>query len=72
VKDKRKEYLKTYRKLKIECGCGGGYLMKHKGQHEGTKIHINNLEEKEKNDLEKWENIVFIEYPYGNGKRFLV
>jgi hypothetical protein len=28
VKEKHKEYLKTYRNIKIECGCGGGHLMK--------------------------------------------
>jgi hypothetical protein len=57
VKEKQKENMKTYRNIKIECGCGGGYFMKHKGRHERTKIHINNLEEKEKNDLEKWRKI---------------
>ena len=34
-----------------------GIFMKHKGRHERTKIHTNNLEEKDKNDLEKWRNI---------------
>ena len=57
VNEKHKEYLKTCRKIKIECGCGGGYFMKHKGRHERTKIGINNLKKKEKKYLEKWRNI---------------
>ena len=57
VIEKEKERKKKLREIKCHCECGGKYLLPHKTTHEKTNIHINYLEEKEKNDLEKWRNI---------------
>ena len=57
VIEKEKERKKMLRDIKCNCECGGKYTLPHKTKHEKTKLHINYLEEKEKNDLEKWRNI---------------
>ena len=49
--------MRKQKEIKCHCECGGKYLLPHKTTHEKTNIHINYLEEKDKNDLEKWRNI---------------